>query len=692
MGYQCYTNQVGAVAETVCGNLQHGTSQTIYPPQQFLTYFAGYTIKWDRAFHLLAVEGGQSSSSTAKSSTVIATDVVGYLHNFKSGAPLCSNNMITICPNLYQDIQGCHNSSSENACYCNTFTAHECPGLCLAGHESNDYLSYVLPACEEVRKNNTGTLKYADGSLISTTLTNWTSVWADYNNLSSTAYLRLLPWSWGIYADLGEIANVTANLARNGRDTSLEHCPTVITALAPFAVVNAVVLVVSLFICKIGGDRGRKGGKWWPVSALLAVAINMLSNVINALLIRRTAGYNHVPLGSLILLWCTRPRLAWLVVLSVWTAKLHSKDWTSRVQTAVTALLAEIMLQVTAAFYFGLTMQHAIVNTFFRARHLDYTPHGTDALIMYSGALAWSVLTGIAFVCGILVFMPVIGIINKGVDAFPKYLKMFLIGAGRCLWVGLQYIVVLLQGLGKLLWIAIKWITSAIREREHPQWAVRAAPQQDERIPMRDIFPFHNIHVAPTRAARNDGIAAGQRPLESPPPYAPVDGNPEADSLHSPAGSALMPAQNNERHAGAGNENLDPLTKFWEEMGFPADMSTPLALLSLLLLGSWMAQWVLWIGFVRMAPDLYCLPKIWSFGCRVDGWQHPRSFARCCTLSRHGQTYPRTCTKPLSNRSLGDNFVDAEHAAPKMEIKREGFKIIESAITPSAVHSPCIPQ
>lgn len=38
----------------------------------------------------------------------------------------------------------------------------------------------------------------------------------------------------------------------------------------------------------------------------------MVANLINALLVRNTPGFENVPVGALVLLWSTRPRIAWV--------------------------------------------------------------------------------------------------------------------------------------------------------------------------------------------------------------------------------------------------------------------------------------------------------------------------------------------------------------------------------------------
>lgn len=110
--------------------------------------------------------------------------------------------------------------------------------------------------------------------------------------------------------------------------------------------------------------------------ALLVVAINLAGNWLNATLTKSKPGYHHVPLWSLVLLWCTRPRLAWVVVLLVPTtehlsapatmkcmpkfaAKYLSKLGTAYIDSSISALMAEVILQAIGFVYTGITIIHA---------------------------------------------------------------------------------------------------------------------------------------------------------------------------------------------------------------------------------------------------------------------------------------------------------------------------------------------
>lgn len=261
---------------------------------------------------------------------------------------------------------------------------------------------------------------------------NFTSSWLGYTNLTDTAYLRLFPWRWDLRSNSSELANGTANRTSVDASDKLEQCPTVQFTLVSFAIVNAVAFLASVVAAHPGVVHGvtchscdkEKGGKWWPASAILSVAINLAGNVVNALLIIAIPGYFRVPLLPLVPLWCTRPRLAWLVILLVYITKRLDKDMTTYLDSVVAALMAKVILQGFGAVYMSFSINHARVNEFYLLGHLRYTPHGSDTLIMYAGAPLWTVSVGIAFLCAVYTFTPVSGIVKEVIINTPRYMKL----------------------------------------------------------------------------------------------------------------------------------------------------------------------------------------------------------------------------------------------------------------------------
>src|SRR5438874_2681079 len=105
-------------------------------------------------------------------------------------------------------------------------------------------------------------------------------------------------------------------------------------------------------------------------------------------MIKGTPGYTDLDTTTLIVLWFTRPRLAWLVVLLV----LVSADKAMYLSCTTTTLTAEIILQILSVIAmnkvaaFGRQQKFYLVES---VSKMTSAPHGIDAQIMYAGALLW---------------------------------------------------------------------------------------------------------------------------------------------------------------------------------------------------------------------------------------------------------------------------------------------------------------
>jgi hypothetical protein len=159
--------------------------------------------------------------------------------------------------------------------------------------------------------------------------TNWTS-------LLQIQETDLLPWKWQVRHEN------TATFSGS------ESCASTTAKLGTFAAVNAAMAVLTPILGRRDvmkrlslGLCGHRGSKLWILTGPLTAVLHILSNTVAAVMIKHTPGYSNVDAGQLILLWCTRPRLAWLIVaLLPWGAK-------DMIYFSVTSstLVAEVCLQ-----------------------------------------------------------------------------------------------------------------------------------------------------------------------------------------------------------------------------------------------------------------------------------------------------------------------------------------------------------
>lgn len=111
--------------------------------------------------------------------------------------------------------------------------------------------------------------------------------------------------------------------------------------------------------------------------AFLSVALNILANLINALLVKHTPGFEAVPIGALLLLWSTRPRIAWAATVLISVEEEKSMYFS----LGATSLLAEIVLQLIGSPYLGMTVDFARKKGYYKAGRMKGIPHGEDALV-----------------------------------------------------------------------------------------------------------------------------------------------------------------------------------------------------------------------------------------------------------------------------------------------------------------------
>ena len=243
--------------------------------------------------------------------------------------------------------------------------------------------------------------------------------WRDVTVAKEVAWVSqwipaLFPWNWTVQL---EQPATLATIGIQVTDPSMSSEPYLSIPPSGPGVCNtstseklgvfAAVNIVSALLLPVLGRRtvvnkltfglfGRPGSRGWPVSGVFSAALNVFANLANAYVIRKTPGYESVPFGALALLWCTRPRLAWL---AVFLATIQAEEG-MYLNCAASAITSEAILQILGAVYFGISANYGRKKRFYYVGHLDPYPRGVDAHVMYAGALLWLLMSMVTlFAC-----------------------------------------------------------------------------------------------------------------------------------------------------------------------------------------------------------------------------------------------------------------------------------------------------
>jgi hypothetical protein len=227
-------------------------------------------------------------------------------------APECVNAMSTLCPGLYSFSLGCRENDDwrQVSCFCGALMETSCPGLCASKQEAKEYIKWITGFCGE------GTVwrHITNGSGLGLP-------WPDRDTVYQNAKGKiprekkpydgtLFPWNWRVGPKQGSPET---------------KCPSTSLKLGSFATINIIIGLLSIILGRRSlvqkitfGYLGRAGSPLWPLMGVISVALNLIANYINALLLRRIPAFSDVPVGSLVLFWCTRPRMAWMATALVW--------------------------------------------------------------------------------------------------------------------------------------------------------------------------------------------------------------------------------------------------------------------------------------------------------------------------------------------------------------------------------------
>jgi hypothetical protein len=286
--------------------------------------------------------------------------------------------------------------------------------------------------------------------------------------------------------------------------------------------------------------------------SIFVVVLNLLANLINALLFRETPGYSEIPISKLMVFWVSRPRMAWLATALVNFEKEKSMYFSA----AASALLAETILQTIGAIYILRAVHFGSTNGFYM-RH-SKTFQGSSlkhaAALFYGGAILWAVSVAIFYLYIILLLNVSEG--RRALLAIITWLRMFFNALNYAFWQTVTWT--------KIFFIQLKhafryafWLL--LKSRFTPRMI-----QSTLRLFIDDDEPELDINIKSKR-------------------------------------------QINMKSKGEMQSSTENQVTEWSEalkaMGLSVDRVFLISIAFIFLLLPWVGQWLFWIGFVQLYED-----------------------------------------------------------------------------------------
>ncbi len=322
-----------------------------------------------------------------------------------TGAPSCVYSQDTIpCEALNSTIAACGFEANSQGCFCLAVAQNSCPFLCRHDSDASRFLHWILNkycfgpnlATQETCKNPSITPKSSPSLFqppLNMSVEEYKTIWKDYDDLEISAHNNLFAWQWTVAYNSTGVSDAPPTY----------KCPTTRAQLGSFATVNGVTLIASLILghrsvikyltCKMCGSK-EESTSWWLLSGLASAGLSIGGNAVNAVLIKKTPGFESTSIGNLVLLWCARPRLAWTGALLA-AVGAENSYYTS---LGASCTIAEGILQTIASFYVGRTAHWAVISGYLKKGHLDDISGAHDAKIMYAGVLLWLITIAFAFI------------------------------------------------------------------------------------------------------------------------------------------------------------------------------------------------------------------------------------------------------------------------------------------------------
>ncbi|CZR69057.1 uncharacterized protein PAC_18958 [Phialocephala subalpina] len=541
----CQTSpSTGSFAPSSCTNTANTNTVQVLRLNELQTKVLGMTItlsisvySTDTYYSFVDMYTSRKLQATGTASAVDSSPS-GYFSLIRSNPPSCVDVLNNTCASLYNASQQCWSEAfppGPQNCLCSAMVATNCTQFCQAtSHDRISYFNWALDLCSS----------YIN-PINSTTNATFAASWPEVQNRSNAIFKDLFPFAWSITPT----TNITINI------NSTSHCPSKALKLASFAINNAIIGIATLLLGRrtiikwlTKGYYGTAGMKSWPLFSILIASIGIFATFINAVLIKRTPNFSSPDIGTLVLFFATRPRMAWIATALVPVQKGQSMY----ISTGVTTLLSEFLLQIIASVFMFKTVVFGAPRGYFQQNFLQHIPSTWSALLLYCGALIWVVSSAIFFLLLISHFM-----VRNGV-----FLLLL-----QAVWEGLVYACT-------MSWKGLKWLSTTAW-----LWMKKVSGK---------------------------GIKAIQKcfaPRASEPPF-PLEILGEVSAQpYPPAPPGEVTAQPYITKA---------WEEYLEQMGLVLKAMWTVWGACFFMLIPYVGQWLFWVGFVELYDDRYCVPVLWQ--------------------------------------------------------------------------------
>lgn len=262
----------------------------------------------------------------------------------------------------------------DRSCFCRDISYDSCGGSCRIFETRIDYVHWLHDLCGNVQ--------------------DWRGLPDNWQRLGAPTPLEMIPWRWTVKPSNSS----TPHFESQG---TTPKCASNEWKLGSMVLINIAALLAAFFsqrkgTHKIARDSQQHRHHWsWFIGGMSIAGLQLLANCVNGLIVQWTPGYEDVPVGQLILLWCSMPRLAWVLILPLCVRRVPPSE-AADFPTAASSLFAEGILQVLSSCYMFLTVYYGLEHNFY-LRSLEHAERGRAAQLMYAGALLWFILIAMTF-------------------------------------------------------------------------------------------------------------------------------------------------------------------------------------------------------------------------------------------------------------------------------------------------------